>query len=254
MTRRISLTFLILLVVASCSSTQLIHYSDTDINQLIKEYNNYYNPVNLFEARANISFNYYREGELETESIRAKIYWTRNDSLFLDLTYSVLGFEAAKIFIGKNYYIYRNREGQFIRGFVSDDYLQDIFNIDFPLKDWGRILFISDLQLGNNPEIERNQQTLELIYPNYRVRFRNDYPLPAEIIYFNSSGETYMKLSFYGAIDVDGIIFPEKIVYYNQIMKFESITEYSSIEINQAFDESFQLRVPYSMEQLNGKN
>lgn len=242
-------------MIQSCATKRLIEYSNDDIPKLISSYNKYYKSVQNFEAKATITFNYFRDGELESESIRAKVYWTQNDSLYLDFTYSILGFQAAKIFIGTNYYIYSNREGQFIRGSTHDDYLQDIFKIDFPLKDWGRTLFISELQLANNYIIDRSiDHSLILKYSDRHIRFRNDYPLPAEIIYFNQNGKEHMKLSFYGMIDVDGIIFPEKIVYYNRTMEFESITEYSSIELNQEFDETFQLRIPFSMEQLNGKN
>jgi hypothetical protein len=236
---------------------RLIDYTKYSHSDILASYQTQYNNVVNFRAKAQLTLTYMEKGTLKSDDIRAEITLNQNDSLFIQLTYSVLNIDVSSIFIGKDHFIFKTRTDEddvFIRGFVTDNYLNHIFKIDLPVKQWAKTLFMGRINVPASPYESRVSPTGEVTFQfdSFHLNLRKDALLPETVLVYNEQNRVSAKLQTFGLIQVGDYEFPQKIVYFNPLTKSEIIVEYSEIELNKKLDSShFTVKIPPNIRQVS---
>lgn len=246
--------FLILNFASSCNSKKLINYSEVGVDNVLYQYIKRNQSITSFEANADVTLNYYDAGKLENQKFNAQIFWNNHDSLSIEMNYGVLGFnlaDVAKMFVGPENYIFVTRDNLFLTGLSNDDYLNKLFRIDIPLKQWAPKLFLCALTYNKSEfKTELTDQKLVLNNKTENIIFRTDIALPYKYIYSTDSNTT-IEVTYESEFFVDDYVFPARIVYYNKIDQSETIIEYKSIKLNKPLPKKgFEVKIPSQMEQI----
>jgi hypothetical protein len=223
--------------------------------ELFENYNKHYQSIRSIKADLELKLSFLKEGQIETESIDADLYFNTNDSIFLELNYSIIGIglEAAKLFLNEDQYIFTTRNNNFIQGISTDEYFNRLYGISVPLIDWPKTLFLNHQELDSlNVEVDyRSDNEVNLIYDKKLIKLRKDATVIDEVIQLDEDKKELYRIKTFDLFEVDGILFPKTIRYLSKIANVEMIINYSSIEINpKNIDKNFQLKVPYGMEQI----
>ena len=223
--------------------------------ELFEKYSEQYKKVNAIQADLELKLSYLKDGQIETESIDADLYFNRSDSLYLELNYSIIGIgiEAAKLFLNKDQYLFTTRNNNFIQGLSTDEYFNRLYGVSVPLTKWPKTLFLNHQDLDSNQiEIDyRSEEEVNLIYPDKYVKLRKEAAVIDEVIQLDEYKNELYRIKTFDLFEVDGILFPKTVRYLSKKANVEMIINYSSITINPTdIDKDFQLKVPYGMEQI----
>ena len=232
-----------------------MNYKKMSRSELFEKYSDQYKTVYAIQADLELKLSYLKDGQIETESIDADLYFNRSDSLYLELNYSIIGIgiEAAKLFLNKDQYLFTTRNNNFIQGLSTDEYFNRLYGVSVPLTKWPKTLFLNHQDLDSNQvEIDyRSEEEVNLIYPDRYVKLRKEAAVIDEVIQLDENKNELYRIKTFDLFEVDGILFPKTVRYLSKKANVEMIINYSSITINPTdIDKDFQLKVPYGMEQI----
>lgn len=240
----------------ACKSEKFIDYSTYPHTTILEHYSRSMEGIETFRANATITLTYEENGKLKSDDIRAEILLNKNDSLHIQLNYSIMNIDVSTIFIGKDHFVFKTRTDEddvFIRGFTGDRYLNRFFSIDIPLKDWGRSLFLAALELPTKTRESKllPSSELEFVFEGVKFTLRNDALLPKRAEFYSADNALLSSINSYGLLTVGSFEFPKKVVYYNKVRKSEMTIEYSSIEVNKKLAVSdFTVKIPPNIRQV----